>query len=196
MRRSTFQWKERAFQWKRGEAIQCMGGLVRISTAKAIQLRGSGDSVNRRTLKSEKLLSSSASQKAALISEIPSVLLGIPWPALRGPLRNHFWKKRRPQPHWGREFWKCSGSLNALNYRAWGIPAVFSTGISGNALRAFPGSFRNFSGISSGKCQPYWPIIWGSLGTGFRSALWGALGTRHAPFSRSHFARHPQFEGA
>ena len=26
----------------------------------------------------------------------------------------------------------------------------------GNALRAFPGSFRNFSGISSGKSQPYW----------------------------------------
>ena len=36
------------------------------------------------------------------------------------------------------------------------IPAVLSTGIPGNALRAFPGSFRNFSGISSGKCQPYW----------------------------------------
>ena len=26
----------------------------------------------------------------------------------------------------------------------------------GNALRAFPGTFRNFSGISSGKSQPYW----------------------------------------
>ena len=45
---------------------------------------------------------------------------------------------------------------NALNYRVWGIPAVLSTGIPGNALRAFPGSFRNFSGISSGKSQPYW----------------------------------------
>ena len=31
---------------------------------------------------------------------------------------------------------------NASNFRAWGIPAVLSTG---NALRAFPGSFRNFS---------------------------------------------------
>ena len=42
-----------------------------------------------------------------LNSETPSVLLGIPWPALRGPLRNHFWKKssgissRKPQPHYG-----------------------------------------------------------------------------------------------
>ena len=44
----------------------------------------------------------------------------------------------------------------ALNYRAWGIPAVLSKEIPGNALRAFPGSFRNFSGISSGKSQPYW----------------------------------------
>ena len=45
---------------------------------------------------------------------------------------------------------------NALNYRVWGIPAVLSRGIPGNALRALPGSFRNFSGISSGKSQPYW----------------------------------------
>ena len=33
---------------------------------------------------------------------------------------------------------------NALNFRAWGIPAVLSRGIPGNALRAFPESFRNF----------------------------------------------------
>ena len=45
---------------------------------------------------------------------------------------------------------------NALNYRAWGIPAALSRGIPGNAPKPFPGSFRNFSGISSGKCQPYW----------------------------------------
>ena len=45
---------------------------------------------------------------------------------------------------------------NALNYRVWGIPAVLSTEIPGNALRAVPVSFRNFSGISSGKSQPYW----------------------------------------
>ena len=90
-------------------------------------------------------------------SEIPPVLLGIPWPALGGPLRNHFWKKKRPQPYWGGD---NSGNAleasNALNYRVWGIPAVLSTGIPGNALRAFPGSFRNSSGISSGKSQPYW----------------------------------------
>ena len=77
--------------------------------------------------------------------------MGIPWPALRGPLRNHFWKKRRPRPYWGGD---NSGNAleasNALNYRAWGIPAVLLTGIPGKALRAFP-AFRNFSGISSGK---------------------------------------------
>ena len=83
--------------------------------------------------------------------------LGIPWPALRGPLRNHFWKKRRPQPYWGGD---NSGNAleasNALNDRVWGIPAVLSRRIPGHALRVFPGSFRNFSGISSGKSQPYW----------------------------------------
>ena len=40
-------------------------------------------------------------------------------------------------------------ALNALNYRAWGIPAFQE-----KTLRAFPGSFRNFSGIPSGKFQP------------------------------------------
>ena len=34
---------------------------------------------------------------------------------------------------------------NALNYWVWGIPAVLSRAIPGNALRAFPGSFRIFS---------------------------------------------------
>ena len=36
---------------------------------------------------------------------------------------------------------------HALNYGLWGIPAVLSRGIPGNALRPFPQSFRNFSGI-------------------------------------------------
>ena len=45
---------------------------------------------------------------------------------------------------------------NAVNYSVWGIPAVLSRGIPGKALRAFPGSFRTFSGIFSGKSQPYW----------------------------------------
>ena len=38
---------------KRGEAIQWIRGLVRTSTGKAIQWRGSGHSLNRRTLKTE-----------------------------------------------------------------------------------------------------------------------------------------------
>ena len=73
------------------------------------------------------------------------------------PSPEPLWKKRRPQPYWGGE---NSGNAleasNALNCRVWGIPAVLSRGIPGNALRAFPGSFRSFSGISSGKSQPYW----------------------------------------
>ena len=51
----------------RGEAIQWIRGLVRISTGKATQWRGLGHSLNRRTLKTEKLLSSSPSRKSALI---------------------------------------------------------------------------------------------------------------------------------
>ena len=34
---------------------------------------------------------------------------------------------------------------NALNYRAWGIPAILARGIPGKPLRALPGSFRNSS---------------------------------------------------
>ena len=88
MRRSTFQWKKKGFSVKRGEAIQWIRGLVRISTGKAIQWRAFGHSLNRRTLKTEKLLSSSPSRKSA--------------PALGNPGRNcirppppspHFWPK-------------------------------------------------------------------------------------------------------
>ena len=74
--KALFSEKRFFFQWKvkRGEAIQWMRGLVRISTGKEIQSRGPGlsvstgkeiqwrgpgHSVNRRTLKTEKLLSSS-----------------------------------------------------------------------------------------------------------------------------------------
>ena len=68
-------------------------------------------------------------------------------------------KEASPAVLGGRKFWKRSYALeasNALSFRFWGIPAVLSREIPGNALRAFPGSLRNFSGISSGKSQPYW----------------------------------------
>ena len=48
---------------EKGGWIQWMRGLVRTSTAKAIQWRGPGHSVNRRTPKTEKLLSKSTSPK-------------------------------------------------------------------------------------------------------------------------------------
>ena len=62
-----------------------------------------------------------------------------------GPSPEPLLKKEASQPYWGGG---NSGNAlepsNALNYRAWGIPAVLSRGIAGKALRAFPGSFRKF----------------------------------------------------
>ena len=65
-------------------------------------------------------------------------------------------KEASPAVLGGDNYGNALEASNALNYRVWGIPAVLSREIPGNALRAFPGSFRNFSGISSGKSQPYW----------------------------------------
>ena len=56
--------EKRSFQWKGGRQFS-ESGLVSISSGKAIQWRGSGHSLNRRTLKTEKLLSSSSSRKSA-----------------------------------------------------------------------------------------------------------------------------------
>ena len=80
MRRSTFQLvKKKGGSVKRGEAIQWMRGLVRISKGKAIQWRGPGHAVNRRTLKTEKFLSSSPSRKSA--PKIPLCLLVFLFPS-------------------------------------------------------------------------------------------------------------------
>ena len=57
--------EKKGFSVKRGGGNSVNGGLVRISTGKAIQWRGPGHSVNCRTLKSEKLLCSSPSRKSA-----------------------------------------------------------------------------------------------------------------------------------
>ena len=49
-----------------------------------------------------------------------------------------------------------------MNYRVWGIPAVLSRKIPGNALRAFPGSFRNFFRSFFRKVPAVlgvWPIV-------------------------------------
>ena len=58
--------KDGVFCEKEG-GMQWMRSLVSISTGKAIQWRGLGDSVNRRTLKTEKSLSSSPFREPALI---------------------------------------------------------------------------------------------------------------------------------
>ena len=75
-------------------------------------------------------------------SEIPSVLLGIPWPALRGLLRIHLWKKGVPGHTEVERILEMLHMPWIIGF--WGFPAVLSRGIPGNALRAFPGSFRNF----------------------------------------------------
>ena len=75
------------------------------------------------------------------------------WEALSGTTSE---KRSVPSRTGGENAGNALEPSNALNYRAWGIPAVLSRGIPGNALSAFPGSFRNFSGVSSGKSQPHW----------------------------------------
>ena len=64
-----------------------------------------------------------------LWSEVPPVLLGIPWQQVwEGPLRNHFWKRGVPScTLGGREFWiHALEASNALSHRVWEIPAVLS----------------------------------------------------------------------
>ena len=72
--------EEKVLFSEKGGGIQWKGGLVRISTGKAIQWRGPGHSVNRRTPKIEKLLSKSTSQKSAPIGGCCSFMgcLGFP----------------------------------------------------------------------------------------------------------------------
>ena len=47
-------------------------------------------------------------------------------------------------------------ALYALICGAGGVPAALSRRIPGYALRASPGSFRSFLGVSPGMSQPYW----------------------------------------
>ena len=128
---------------------------------------------------------------------MPLILVGIPWPDLRGSLQNHFWKKRRAQPYWGGE--NSVSALEAsstLNYRVWGFAAVRSRGIPGRVLRAFPcflNFFQKFPAVLAvwpmkgpvpltGPQFPYGDIV--SL-TGPSFSLWGAhsdcLIVGHAP---------------
>ena len=88
MRQSTFQRKKGLFSEK-GEAIQWMRGLVKISTGKVVQCRGPSHSVNRQTLKTEKLLSSSPSRKSALIWGMQNTTCKYIWEAPEWPWLEH-----------------------------------------------------------------------------------------------------------
>ena len=93
--------------------------MVRISTGKAIQSRGSGHSLNRRTLKTEKLLSSSHSRKSALMSGFPE------------------------KGGWGTsgEVWETSGEPL--------VAGRFHSGrTSGEVAEKLPGKFGELPGIS------------------------------------------------
>ena len=76
MRRSTFQWKKGLFSEK-GGGNSVNEGFGKDFYKEGIQWRAPGHSVNRRTLKTEKLLSSSPSRKLALVelSKLTQVML-------------------------------------------------------------------------------------------------------------------------
>ena len=120
--------------------------------------------------------------KVLLYLEIPPVLLGVPWQALRGPLRNHFYWAKRPQLHWGERspetLWKpplpCFLGLGHPCCTFEGMNSGYALGASsawivglGASQPYFRGVFQDtlcerfrglpvFSGTSSGKSQPYW----------------------------------------
>ena len=104
--------------------------------------------------------STSAPSQSTLTLELGAPTLSTAWSSMtssESPSPEPLLKKRRPQPYWeGDDSGNALKASNAWNYRAWGVPAVLSRGNAGKALRAFPGLSRFFSGISSGKSQPYW----------------------------------------
>ena len=123
--------EKKGFSVKRGEAIQWIRGLVRISTGKAIQWRGSGHSLNCRTLKIEKLLSSFPARKSALIK-----VWDIPPTPDRGP-NPHFPKKRvsgSKKTHFP-SFWKREFSVKKSH------KSLFF--LQGNALKIVDFSAEN-----------------------------------------------------
>ena len=104
-----------------------------------------------------------------------SVLLGSPWPALRGPLWNHFWKKRCPQPYWrGENSGDVLEASDSSNCRVWGVRAVLSRR---NSRRS---SEKGFRGLS--KIFPEVPAVLG---------LWPSFGKSLSPY-RIGKHRHPQ----
>ena len=80
--------------------------------------------------------------KTLPFSELPPVLLRIPWPALRGPFRNHFWKKGRPQPYWGEGILEMLW-INLFGRWRSGGEGVFRSGVQGSKTTCYlrsPGS--------------------------------------------------------
>ena len=158
----------------KGVRVQWMRGLERISTGKAIQWRGPGDSVNCRTLKTEKLLSAYPSQKSvfnclSIGDKFGESLVG-------SQASPSFWEV----PGLPRRFRELPRKFSATSPEV--LPLWKLT-----AIQRFPGSFRNFPGSSpnfpgsSGTSPEVSPCLWEAwhpLLT-YKNFLWVKLEAQH-----------------
>ena len=93
--------------------------------------------------------------KSALTShKLPAQVFNLPkfqkYPQYCWEFHDRLWEALSG-PYWGERILEMLWSLQ--------MPLIIGLGRSqpySRGMRAFPGSFRNFSGISSGKSQPYW----------------------------------------
>ena len=103
-----------------------------------------------------------------------------PWPSLRGPLRNHFWKKNTPISRIGGGGENSANALNpsnALIYRALGIKAVISMGNSRKKSESVSGVFPEFLRKSlsriGGMAQKSQPLLVSEKVRQYTSNLYG-----------------------
>ena len=96
--------------------------------------------------------------------EISPVLLGIPAP--RGPLRDHFWKKKCPQPYWGERILEMLWSLQMRWIIGLGGSQLYSRGEFQEKLWEH---FQGLSGILSEFLPESPSRIWGM------TQFWGMI---------------------
>ena len=115
------------------------------------------------------------------VSEIPPVLLGIPWPVLKGPLWNHSWKKRNVRNCTGGE--RVLEMLWSLEWKGLGDPTCILEESSRKNSESVSGVFQNFTGIPGDMVQcrgsdkipsvPKWlhynMLFWDHFSLGYRN---------------------------